>query len=948
MTAGSAHAQQPATRWPRQVLSVAVLFGACTLISRGLDPLAHSVPFPIFLAGIMAAGWYGGLWPALSLTALATLWLNVLFIHPLGSLAISSPGEAVLLGTFSVVGVLISVAAGTLREARTRAEQLQQLTEALARATTPADIAQVARAHAPRLLGASLAALWVDPASQGAEAASPVPASASAPALPDALASRAREALRSGAPVWPRREEPAASRGLALPLRGADRVLGALALLLPGRALPGGRRRRLALTLGEACAVALERVLLHERLQGERRLLDSVLAQAPVGVIVAESSSSRILLYNEASERILGHPTIPSSDVSHFARYGGSHADGTPVAAEEYPTARALLRGEQVRAELMRYRRGDGTDTLLEISAAPVRADDGAITAAVCVFSDVDERQRAEQRLRASEERYRQLFEAAPQIIWTNHPDGGGTQFNSQWFELTGQTREQVAAYGWLEAIHAEDRPRLRAHREEGIRRGTAYSVEFRVKTARGDHHWLLGRVVPLRDAAGALEGWLGAAIDIHERKRAEAVQRFLAEASATLARSLDERETLEQATRLVVPELADWCVVDLNTPGGLERVAAFHPDPAAAEHLEVIRRLRPRPGSRSPVLEVFRTGQARLVRHFDDTAYQSMVASDAHLAAVRALAPHSLLVVPLVARERLLGTLTLLRGKERERYTEEDLVLAQDFGRRCGLAIDNARLLTELQRSLRTRDDFLSSVAHDLRNPLTLIKLRAGLLHTEVARRGSVVPERLTSAATRILSATEEMGSMIDSLLDLVRSEMGQRPSLRRTEVDVGALARGVAMDQQQGAQQHQVRVHAPETPVLATVDEIRVRRVVRNLLLNAVKYSPQGGSVEVRVQQREVEGSGWAVLEVSDTGIGIPARDLPHLFERFFRGENVVGRIPGTGLGLFGARQIAEQHGGRIEVRSVEGQGSTFAVWLPQKPPPVPEPTSGAASGG
>jgi signal transduction histidine kinase len=115
-------------------------------------------------------------------------------------------------------------------------------------------------------------------------------------------------------------------------------------------------------------------------------------------------------------------------------------------------------------------------------------------------------------------------------------------------------------------------------------------------------------------------------------------------------------------------------------------------------------------------------------------------------------------------------------------------------------------------------------------------------------------------------------------------------------------------------------------------------VRRIVRNLLLNAVKYSPQGGLIEVRVQRHEVDGSGWAVLEVRDEGLGIPARDLPHLFERFYRGENVVGRIPGTGLGLFGARQLAELHGGHIEVSSVEGQGSTFAVWLPQKPPPEP----------
>ncbi len=678
-----------------------------------------------------------------------------------------------------------------------------------------------------------------------------------------------------------------------------------------------------------------QRARLHERLQRERRLLDAVLEQAPVGITVAEVPSSRLVLYNKAAERILGHPVIPSEHVSHYARYGGYHADGSPLAAEEYPTARALLHGAQVRDELMRYRRGDGQKTLLEVSAAPVRAGDGTIAAAVCVFADVAERQRAEQRLRESEERYRQLFEAAPQIIWRNEPDGGKSHFNPLWLKLTGQLPEQTLRDGWMDAIHPEDLPRLRAQREEGIRQQRAYVVEFRLKMASGEYRWHLGRVVPLRGGSGELEGWLGAAIDIHERKRVESVQHFLAEASATLARSLDERETLEQATRLVVPELADWCVVDLNTPGGLDRAAVFHPDPAAAPHVESIRRHRPRPGARSPVLEVFRTGEAKLVARYDDAAYQNTVSSDEHLAAVRALAPASILVVPLVARERVLGTLTLLRGGGRERYTEEDLRVAQDFGRRCGLALDNARLLTELQRSLRTRDDFLSSVAHDLRNPLTVIKMRTAILQGEVMRQGSIVPERLASTSARILSATDEMASMIDSLLDLVRSEMGQSPSLRRTEVDLRALARGVASDQQQAAQHHRVHVHTPETPVIAAVDEVRVRRVVRNLLLNAVKYSSEGSIVDVHVEPRDVDGSQWAVVEVQDKGIGIPAGDLPHLFERFFRGENVVGRIPGTGLGLFGARQIVEQHGGRIDVKSVEGQGSTFSVWLPQQPP-------------
>ncbi|RKG72071.1 PAS domain S-box protein, partial [Corallococcus exercitus] len=593
MTSAHGRSHRPVPRLLSQVLRVGALLCACILASRYLDALAQSVPFPIFLAGVMAAGWYGGLWPALSLTILATLVLDLLFILPLHALAISSPGEGVLLGVFFIVGVLISTAAGTLHEARRRAEQSQRLTEALARAATPADIAEVAQAHALTLLGAPLTALWVIPDEGGTETAHlvPIPGMESPP--PDALASLAREALRTGAPVLPRR---GAARGLSLPLRSSSRVLGVLALLLPGRGGAGARQLQLARSLGDACATALERTLLHERSQRERRLLDSVLEQAPMGVIVAEAPSSRILFYNAASERILGHPVIPSADVSHYARYGGYHADGSPVAAEEYPTARALLKGEQVRNELMRYRRGDGQTALLEISAAPLRTPDGAITASVCVFADVTERQHAEQRLRASEERYRQLFDAAPQVIWTNRTDGGNTQFNSLWFKLTGQTLEDAAHYGWLNAIHPEDRARLKAQREEAIRQEQAYAIDFRLRMVNGGYRWQVGRVVPLYDDSGKFEGWLGAAIDIHERRRAEAVQRFLAEASATLARSLDERETIEQATRLMVPELADWCLVDLQTPGGMERAAVFHPDPSAAEAVEIIRRHRPRP----------------------------------------------------------------------------------------------------------------------------------------------------------------------------------------------------------------------------------------------------------------------------------------------------------------------------------------------------------------
>ena len=205
------------------------------------------------------------------------------------------------------------------------------------------------------------------------------------------------------------------------------------------------------------------------------------------------------------------------------------------------------------------------------------------------------------------------------------------------------------------------------------------------------------------------------------------------------------------------------------------------------------------------------------------------------------------------------------------------------------------------------------------------------------VMRSGTMLPRRSTSE--RITAASDEMASMVESLVDLMRSDMGAPPTLRRTQVDLGALAREVALDQQQhgGARQHRLRLHLPEAPVHASVDEVRVRRVVRNLVGNAAKYSEEGAEIHVAVEALQQDGQPWVRLEVRDHGMGIPERDLPHLFGRFFRGENVVGRIPGTGIGLFGAQQIVEQHGGRIEVRSREGEGSTFCVWLPAAPPPA-----------
>jgi signal transduction histidine kinase len=133
-----------------------------------------------------------------------------------------------------------------------------------------------------------------------------------------------------------------------------------------------------------------------------------------------------------------------------------------------------------------------------------------------------------------------------------------------------------------------------------------------------------------------------------------------------------------------------------------------------------------------------------------------------------------------------------------------------------------------------------------------------------------------------------------------------------------------------------HQLRVETALAELIGEWDGVRLRRVLDNLLSNAIKYSPAGGPVLVTVAREQIDGGAYAVLAVQDHGVGIPAADLSHIFERFHRASNVQGRISGTGIGLASARQIVEQHGGDLTVRSTEGQGSVFTVLLPLAPTP------------
>ena len=231
--------------------------------------------------------------------------------------------------------------------------------------------------------------------------------------------------------------------------------------------------------------------------------------------------------------------------------------------------------------------------------------------------------------------------------------------------------------------------------------------------------------------------------------------------------------------------------------------------------------------------------------------------------------------------------------------------------------------------RGEAAKQAFIDDAAHDLKGPLGVVRGRSQLLRRQLRRTDGIAPPQLEAGLREIESAAGRAAAIIDELLDAAHLETGRSLNLRLTEVDAVALARGRAAEWEQTAAGHVFRFEAECPTLTGWWDEDRLRRVLDNLLANAVKYSPAGGAVTVRVAAEEDQ----AVVAVADEGIGIPATDLPLVFERFRRGGN-VGEIGGTGIGLAGAKLIVEQHGGTIAVASEDGAGSTFTVRLPLHP--------------
>jgi PAS domain S-box-containing protein len=418
---------------------------------------------------------------------------------------------------------------------------------------------------------------------------------------------------------------------------------------------------------------------------------------------------------------------------------------------------------------------------------------------------------------------------------------------------------------------------------------------------------------------------------DITSLKRSEARLQVLAEASAILSDSAEYQATLQRVADVCVPVLADWCVVDvLEWTRGVTRVAVAHTDPAGMALAEEVWRRWPTDHERAgSVHEMVARRKPLLYEDVSDEMLEAAARDGEHLAALRQLNIRTALVVPLAARGEVLGALTLVHSTSGRRFDQSDVDLAADLGRRAGAAIDAARLVWETQENARLRDEFIAVASHDMRTPLAAVRGYAQLAARHLERSETPDREHLARWLADIDASVDRLGHLVSELLDatLVRAQ-GSVP-LQVSSVPLSTVVHDVVERHRPLAAGHRFGVEVQGDEPTGMWDAPRLGRVLDNIVENAVKYSPDGGTVGIRVGQMDE----LAYVSVTDEGIGIAPADRELIFNPMFRGHN-AGGVAGTGLGLAGSRRLVELMGGTIEVDSQLGQGSTFTVRLPLQP--------------
>ncbi len=700
-----------------------------------------------------------------------------------------------------------------------------------------------------------------------------------------------------------------------------------------GRVLGFGNITR---DISEARRITREREELLSRERQARREAEAINAQlreseerfrltmdeAPIGMALV-ALDGRFVRVNDALCELVGY----SAEELERRRYQEiTHPDDLEP---DLAMASRLIRGELDRLQIeKRYVRKDGSIVTVLLHTALLHAPGGRPLYYISQIADITERKRIEEQLRFSEAKFSGIVSISSEGIISIDESQRINVFNDGAEEIFGYSRAEVLGRPVEILIPARYHE---VHRDDvaGFMCGDATTRKIAARHTNIVGRRKNGEEFPVEAAISKLQ--LDNTItmtvvlrDVTEQRRAQSEERFLAEAGKILASSLDYEETLTTVGQLVVRDLANWCVIELaESKLHPRRIRVVPEDPALRPIVAEIERLQLDPDLPHVAKSVWDTREPKVFETLRPGELDGLTQTPEHLRLLHALDARSLMIVPLALGDRLLGVLGFVISSPGRKYTARNIPFAAALADRAALAIENGRLYLSAVHAMQLRDQVLGVVAHDLRNPLTLIQLQTSSLEPPPG-----TPERRDRRPREvILRATERMNRLIQDLLDISRIEAGQL-SIERASVATDLLLEDLVESERELAASRSLELHLDVAAPIPDVwgDHDRISQVLENLIGNAIKFTRPGGHVTVGARPDDTQVLFW----VADTGCGIEAANLDSVFDRFWQAQQGVRH--GAGLGLPISRGIIEAHGGRIWVESTVGEGTTFFFTIPR----------------
>jgi signal transduction histidine kinase len=858
------------SRTPSVRLAAALILPFAALLSSLALGLGHArAPFLFFYPAVAIASWYGGIPSSVGASVLAVALADYFLIEPVRSFVLPSGEDAIIMTVFLASSVVISRLSGAHMTARASADRLAR------------EVSERASELQRELSEGQMIGEELEAANQELAATNE-----------ELLAANELEAQRG--------HLFALAASLA---RASTPAEVASVIFHEGIAAVGADAGSVGLVLDDGSRGRVV-TMLHSAGYGE----DTTAAYQQFPVVAGRPLSDAVLT---------GAPILLASLQEWEARY-----------ASTLPAVRDL--GYQAFA-VVPVAIADRIVAALSFSFRAARVFDLSTVAFLETLASVSgqalERARAFEAEQRAHERTSVIVESVTDGFVALDAEFRYTYVNRRAAELwnrvpdsfLGRTPQEVFA----EVDGIERSPVLATFRSVTAQR-TPASIETYAPTLR---RWIELRAYPSGDG-----GIVAFFQDITARRRAQDASSFLAEASRLLGSSTDYTDTLTNLARAAVPRLGDWCAVDVvrdpqlsQWPPTLDRVAVVHQDPAKIALGAQLTSEYPTDWTQSSGLAgVLRTGKPMYLPTITDEMVAAGAMDARHLELLRALQFRSVMVVPLVARDRVLGAVTLCMTESDRHYDESDLALAEDLARRAGAAVDTATLLRDTERANAAKTEFLRTISHELRQPINATV--AFLQLWELGVRGPLSDQQRDDVA-RVQRNQRHLLALIEDLLSFTRLDAGKLTV--SSEVvsmpEILASLDSMFARQREGSATLDIVPCDPDLGVIG--DRARITQIGVNLLTNAFRATASGGRIRVEC----VREPGRVSLVVSDTGVGIPADQLDHIFSPFTQlGRSLNAPKEGAGLGLAISRGLAEAMAGSLTVTSAVGVGSTFVLSL------------------